>query len=67
VKPTKPAELRRLSAAELVQKAEALRQQLFRLRLQHSQRSLSKTADLAATRRELARVLTIAAEKEAKA
>ena len=60
MKAIKPAELRKLSLPELEQKAADLRAQLFKLRLQKSQRQLAKTADLAVTRRDLARVLTVA-------
>lgn len=62
MKSTKPAELRKLSLPELQEKAVALRQQIFKLRLQQSQRQLAKTADLSVTRRDLARVLTVTEE-----
>ena len=62
MKPTKPADLRKLSLPEMQEKAVVLRQQIFKLRLQQSQRQLAKTADLSATRRDLARVLTVTEE-----
>jgi len=62
VKATKPAELRKLSLPELQEKAVVLRQQIFKLRLQQSQRQLAKTADMSVTRRDLARVLTLVGE-----
>jgi len=65
-KGTKPVELARLSLAELDLKAVGLRSQLFKLRVQHSQRQLAKPAELRTARRELARVLTIASAKRTK-
>jgi len=56
-------ELRRLSRPELDEKVRTLRHSLFVMRVQHSQRSLSKTAQLMQARRELARVLTLIGEK----
>lgn len=60
---TKPAELARLAPAELAEKARALRQQVFMLRLQHAQRQLAKPSELRTARRELSRVLTLAARQ----
>ncbi len=59
----KPAEIRRLSVPELEERSVALRRQLFILRIQHSQRQLAKPAQIRQARRELARVLTVVAEK----
>jgi ribosomal protein L29 len=63
MKATKFPALTALTAPELAEKASAHRRALFALRVQAGQRSLSKTADLRVTRRELARVLTAAARK----
>ena len=60
---TSPVELRRLSLPELDEKIQALRRQLFVMRVQHSQRQLAKTAKIRETRRELARILTVTAAK----
>ena len=62
---SKPQELERLSGPELDEKARTLRHELFGLRVQHGQRQLAKPATLRNTRRELARVLTIARAKTA--
>ena len=60
---TKPAELRRLSLPELEEKTNALRRQLFVLRVQHSQRQLAKPGQLREARKELARVMTLLGER----
>jgi len=71
MKAIKMAELRRLSPPELAERELAARGQLLKARIQHSQRQFSKTADLQAIRRNLARILTVRVErdhsKEAKA
>ena len=59
----KSAELARLAPAELAEKARGLRQQVFLLRLQHAQRQLAKPSELRTARRELSRVLTLAAQQ----
>jgi large subunit ribosomal protein L29 len=61
---SKPSELRRLGMPELAEKARTLRGQLFAFSLQHHARQLGKPSELRATRRELARVLTLAAQKQ---
>jgi len=60
---TEAVELRRLSLPELDEKVRTLRHSLFVMHVQHSQRSLSKTAQLTQNRRELARILTLIGEK----
>ncbi len=60
---TKPVELRKLSMPELEEKSHSLRRHLFVLNVQHSQRQLAKPAQIRQARRDLARVLTIVAEK----
>ncbi len=57
-------ELRELSRDELVARAAELKQTLFDLKNKHSTGVLDSTAELTNTRREIARILTIAREKE---
>ncbi len=58
-------ELRELEPKELHARAAELRQTLFDLRNKHSTGVLDSTADLGKTKREIARILTVAREKEA--
>ncbi len=60
-------ELRELSKDELVARATELKQTLFDLKNKHSTGVLDSTADLANTKREIARILTIARQKELEA
>jgi len=57
-------ELRELTRDELVARAAELKQTLFDLKNKHSTGVLDSTADLDKTKREIARILTIAREKE---
>jgi large subunit ribosomal protein L29 len=57
-------ELRDLDAKDLHARAAELRQTLFDLRNKHSTGVLDSTADLGKTRREIARILMVAREKE---
>ena len=57
-------ELRELEPKELRARASELKQTLFDLRNKHSTGVLDSTADLDKTRREIARILTVAREKE---
>jgi large subunit ribosomal protein L29 len=57
-------ELRELEAKELRTRAAELKQTLFDLKNKHSTGVLDSTADLDKTRREIARILTVAREKE---
>ena len=59
----KARELRELSVAELEQKERELKHALFNLRFQRATGELDNTAELVKTRRDIARVLTIAAEQ----
>ena len=59
----KAKEIRALSAEELNQRAGELRATLFNLRIKHRSGTLDSTADLAKSRRDLARVLTVIREK----
>ncbi len=57
-------ELRELKAEELVGRAAELKQQLFGLQAKHSTGVLDSTAELGATRRQIARCLTVKREQE---
>jgi len=57
-------ELRELDPKELRVRALELEQTLFDLRSKHSTGVLDSTADLPKTKREIARILTVAREKE---
>jgi large subunit ribosomal protein L29 len=57
-------ELRQLKAEELSGRAAELKQQLFGLKAKHSTGVLDSTAELGATRRQVARCLTVKREQE---
>jgi len=57
-------ELRELEPKELRARATELKQTLFDLTNKHSTGVLDSTADLDKTKREIARILTVAREKE---
>ncbi len=57
-------ELRELEVKDLHARAAELKQTLFDLRNKHSTGVLDSTADLEKTKREIARILTVAREKE---
>ena len=57
-------ELRELEAKELRARAAELKQTLFELKNKHSTGVLDSTAELGKTRREIARILTVAREKD---
>ena len=57
------AELRKLSAEQLKDKLAESRKELFDLRVRHATAQLEKTSNLPATKREIARILTILKEK----
>jgi large subunit ribosomal protein L29 len=57
-------ELRELEPKELRARATELKQTLFDLKNKHSTGVLDSTADLEKTKREIARILTVAREKE---
>ncbi|MBI4227993.1 MAG: 50S ribosomal protein L29 [Candidatus Omnitrophica bacterium] len=57
-------ELRGMTAVELARKAEALKQQLFQLRVQAKLGRLEKGHELRHVRRDIARVLTVRREAE---
>jgi large subunit ribosomal protein L29 len=57
-------ELKELEPKELRARAAELKQTLFDLKNKHSTGVLDSTADLGKTKREIARILTVAREKE---
>jgi large subunit ribosomal protein L29 len=56
--------LRDLQDAELVEQIKTARKEIFGLRFQHATGELENTAGLRAAKRELARVLTVARERD---
>jgi len=56
-------EIRELSVDELDQKERELKRKLFNLRFQRATGELDNTAELVRTRRDIARVLTVVAER----
>ncbi len=60
-------ELRELSADELIARAKELEQSLFELKTKHVTGVLDSTASLSQMRRDVARCLTIAREKQGQA
>ncbi len=59
----KAAELRGMSAAELNKKLAELKEELFNLRFQHAINQLENPGRIEAVKRDIARVLTVLAEK----
>ena len=59
----KPAELRDMSDAELRERIRTARRELFGLRFQHATGELDNTASLQHAKREIARALTLARER----
>jgi large subunit ribosomal protein L29 len=57
-------ELRELNVKDLLARAAELKQTLFELKNKHSTGVLDSTADLAKTKREIARIFGVAREKE---
>lgn len=57
-------ELTALSDEELIRREESLRESLFKMRMKLAVGQMSKVADVAATRRNLARVLTVKRQRE---
>jgi large subunit ribosomal protein L29 len=60
----KPGELRDLSDAELRDHIRTARRELFGLRFQHATGELENTASLRHAKREIARALTVARERD---
>jgi large subunit ribosomal protein L29 len=63
----KAADLRKLSETELTDRVSETRDQLFKLRIKHATQQLENTAGLRRAKRDLARALTLAAERKGKA
>ncbi len=61
----KPAEIRALSDAELLNELENAAQRLFNLHFQRTTQNLESSAELRKTRRDIARLRTILAERAA--
>jgi large subunit ribosomal protein L29 len=59
----KPAELRDMDDAVLVEHLRTVRRELFGLRFQHATGELESTSRLGQTKRDVARALTIARER----
>jgi len=57
-------ELRELDSKDLLARAAEMKQTLFDLKNKHSTGVLDSTADLGKTRREIARILMVAREKD---
>ena len=62
----KASEIRKMSAAELNEKLDALKKDLFFLRMQHATNQLDNPQKIAQTKRDIARVKTVIREKEEK-
>ena len=60
----RPAELRDMSDVELREHIRTARRELFGLRFQHATGELDNTAGLSRAKREIARALTIARERD---
>ena len=60
----KAKEIRELSDAELERTLAEAREAHFNLRFQHASGALERTSELSSRRREIARILTIAHERE---
>ena len=59
----KPIELRELTEQELVEHVKTARRDLFGLRFQHATGELDNSAGLNKAKKEIARALTVAAER----
>ena len=62
---TRPSELRELPDDELEHRLSERRQELFNLRFQAVTGAIENSARLKLTKREIARILTVVAEREA--
>jgi large subunit ribosomal protein L29 len=60
----KPSELRDMTDGELAEHVHTARRELFGLRFQHATGELDNTAGLKRAKRDVARALTIARERE---
>ena len=62
----KASEVRAMSVAQLNEKLDALKKDLFFLRMQHATNQLDNSQKLVETKRDIARVKTMIREKEEK-
>ena len=62
----KASEVRAMSVAQLNEKLDALKKELFFLRMQHATNQLDNPQKLVETKRDIARVKTMIREKEEK-
>ena len=60
----KASEVRAMSVAELNTKLDALKKDLFMLRMQHATNQLDNPVKIAAVKKDIARIKTIIREKE---
>ena len=60
----KAKELKNLSVEDLAKKLDELKKDLFMLRMQHATNQLDNPMQIAATKKDIARVMTILAEKQ---
>ena len=60
----KAKELNKLSVEELAKKLEGLKKDLFMLRMQHATNQLDNPMQIAAVKKDIARIKTIIREKE---
>ena len=60
----KAQEIKKLSVEELTKKLDELKKDLFMLRMQHATNQLDNPMQIAATKKDIARVKTIIREKE---
>jgi large subunit ribosomal protein L29 len=60
----KAAELKELSVEELSRKVNEMRENLFNLKIRHKAGTLTSSADLGKTKRDLARVMTVLTQKQ---
>jgi large subunit ribosomal protein L29 len=61
---TSPTELRALDDTELLRRVDEARREVFGLRFRHATGELENTAALRTAKRELARVLTVARQRD---
>ena len=61
----KAAEIRNMSAAELEKKLAELKDELFKLRFQHTINQLDNPHKIADVKKDIARVMTVISEKNA--
>ena len=60
----KATELKELSVEELSRKAAEMRENIFNLKIRHKAGTLTSSADLGKTKRDLARVMTVLTQKK---